>query len=89
MEEYLELIRVFRDSYRANLPHWDDSLERRICRLTPMLLLARIDGKSPAEYFTDEAGKELVRQFVYQILLAKVDQFDEFDALWRKMVAAR
>ncbi len=35
---------------------WEDpeSLEVRVCKLLPVLMLARIDGKSPVEYLTDK-----------------------------------
>jgi aminoglycoside phosphotransferase (APT) family kinase protein len=38
-------------------------LEARTAALLPALLLARIDGKSPVEYITDEGDKALVRDF--------------------------
>ena len=41
-----------------------------------MLMLARVDGKSPVEYLQDEA-KELVRGFVYEMLPA--GRFDQAD----------
>jgi aminoglycoside phosphotransferase (APT) family kinase protein len=34
----------------------------RIAHLLPGLLLARVDGKSPVEYLTDEADRDLVRR---------------------------
>jgi hypothetical protein len=37
-----------------------DALERRAARLLPAFLLARIDGKSPVEYITDETSKDAV-----------------------------
>jgi 5-methylthioribose kinase len=37
------------------------------------LLLARVDGKSPAEYITDPALRERVRQFACQLILAPPD----------------
>lgn len=39
-------------------------LEDRVCRLLLMLLLARVDGKSPAEYVTDVKRQNCVRSFV-------------------------
>ncbi|MEO1089859.1 MAG: aminoglycoside phosphotransferase family protein [Pseudomonadota bacterium] len=36
-------------------------LERRVCRLLPALMLARIDGKSPVEYLTEDE-RERVRR---------------------------
>jgi len=45
-----------------------DGLEARVCRLLPMLMLARVDGKSPVEYLTDGAKQDLTRTFVAEIL---------------------
>ncbi len=41
---------------------WEDPshLEARVCRLLPMLMLARVDGKSPVEYLS-EVEQERVR----------------------------
>jgi len=38
-----------------------ESIDRRTARLLPMLFLARVDGKSPVEYLTEENDKALVR----------------------------
>ncbi|MEI5527714.1 aminoglycoside phosphotransferase family protein [Streptomyces brasiliscabiei] len=37
------------------------ALEARVTSLLPALLLARVDGKSPAEYLTDDRHREFVR----------------------------
>ena len=36
--------------------------------LLPMLMLARVDGKSPVEYLCDEQKKQTIRDFSYQTL---------------------
>lgn len=41
----------------------DGKLEARTAALLPALFLARVDGKSPVEYITDEADRERVRKF--------------------------
>jgi aminoglycoside phosphotransferase (APT) family kinase protein len=38
-------------------------LEARAASLLPALLMARVDGKSPVEYLTDDAQKNKVRHF--------------------------
>lgn len=40
-----------------------ESFAQRVAELLPALLLARIDGKSPAEYLTAQADQALVRGF--------------------------
>ena len=53
---YLGYCTAFWDAYRPSVS-WEDPavLEARFTRLLPLLLLARIDGKSPVEYLTEES----------------------------------
>ena len=44
-------------------------IDRRTARLLPMLLLARVDGKSPVEYLTDEGDKAFVRAAAMQMIV--------------------
>lgn len=67
---YLEagkMIRAFLASYGTVA----FELEYRIARLLLMLLLARVDGKSPVEYLVDERKKAFVRQFAKKGLFAE------------------
>lgn len=43
-------------------------LEHRVTTLLPALLLARVDGKSPVEYLTDPADRDLVRRSARTLL---------------------
>ena len=45
LDQYFDLMRVFRSAYGRQVYQLDGQLERRILRLTLMLMLARIDGK--------------------------------------------
>lgn len=54
-------------------------LDARTARLLLMQMLARIDGKSPVEYLTDEKKRDAVRAFVGEHLPG---------GLWREGVAA-
>ena len=69
----------------AYLPHvaWEPSaeLDARAAALLPALLLARIDGKSPVEYITDEVDRDRVRAFARARLAAP-------DATTRAVAAA-
>ena len=57
-------------AYRAHV-HWEPwpALEARIAALLPALLLARADGKSPAEYLTGD-DRARIRAFARPRLLA-------------------
>jgi aminoglycoside phosphotransferase (APT) family kinase protein len=57
---FVELI----DAYRPHV-NWESwrAIEERTASLLPALLLARIDGKSPVEYLTDDAPRARARDF--------------------------
>ena len=48
-----------------------------------MLLLARIDGKSPVEYLRAEVKKDLIRTFVTQQLLQQRIRLPAFLSEWK------
>ncbi len=58
------------------------TLEARAALLLAGLLLARVDGKSPAEYLTDDADRERVRQVARAALLAGVSTLAEVRERW-------
>ena len=64
------------------------ALEARAAHLLPGLLLARVDGKSPVEYITTEAGRDTVRSVARALLLAPVDRLAAVRAAWAKEIAA-
>ena len=51
-------------------------LEFSTVRLLSLLMLARIDGKSPVEYLTTEDDKNLVRNMVFEIINKEVISFE-------------
>jgi aminoglycoside phosphotransferase (APT) family kinase protein len=55
---------------RGPSPDERSSLLKRVATLIPLLLLARVDGKSPVEYL-NEQQREAVRSFVVRALLRK------------------
>jgi 5-methylthioribose kinase len=58
---YAALVEHFWEAYQGAL-NWESapSLEGRVARLLPALLLARVDGKSPAEYLNSDQ-QQLIR----------------------------
>jgi hypothetical protein len=58
------------------------ALEGRTATLLPALLLARIDGKSPVEYLTDDASKEKVRRKARAMLKDPQKNVDDVKAGW-------
>jgi len=63
-------------------------LEKRACALIGGMLLARIDGRSPVEYITDDMNKNKVREFARAQLKAPdttlVAIVERWCGVWRK-----
>lgn len=64
------------------------ALERRAARLLPGLFLARVDGKSPAEYVTADADKDRVRRVARPFIATPVNELAALRAAWGKEVGA-
>ncbi len=75
-------------SYLAKVD-WEDpaALERRAAHLLPGLLLARVDGKSPVEYLTDDADKERVRCVARALLAEPVARLSDVSGAWQEELA--
>jgi aminoglycoside phosphotransferase (APT) family kinase protein len=78
----LELAQVVWKEYFTHLGAGAQAaLAQRVCRLLLMLMLARIDGKSPVEYLL-EPERQCVRGFVTALLPAGVDDFASLHKQW-------
>ena len=45
--------------------------------MTPIMLLARIDGKSPVEYISSEKIKNKIRKKSFKIINTKISDIDD------------
>lgn len=73
---YQECARMFLSSYRATGPSDGGEGDRGLSRLLGALLLARVHGKSPAEYLTDQ-GHEHTERLAGSLLHEPVDRIDD------------
>ncbi len=66
----LEQVGAFWNAYATHV-QWEDpiALEQRVCALLPVLMLARVDGKSPVEYLTDRQ-RAVVRDIAIPLIAA-------------------
>jgi tRNA A-37 threonylcarbamoyl transferase component Bud32 len=82
-----ELLQSGRDLYEAYLRHVDwepkPALQDRAASLLPALLLARVDGKSPVEYLTDDHLKQVTRTVASALLHAPARTLDEVLEHWQ------
>jgi thiamine kinase-like enzyme len=90
-EPFLDLIAVFRNQYRDTLGHRFEEIgpEQRISHLLSMLFLARIDGKSPVEYITDNGKKDLVRRFATRVIPQTPDTISDLVNDWRTVLFSK
>jgi aminoglycoside phosphotransferase (APT) family kinase protein len=81
------------DAMTANylpLVTWEPAaaLEMRAAHLLPALFLARVDGKSPVEYITQEAQRDRVRTVARRLLFDPPDRLADVVQAWNKEIAA-
>ncbi len=63
------------------------AMERRAAALLPALLLARVDGKSPVEYITTDAERDLVRAAAIPLLKHPPETLEAVRAAWDRTLA--
>jgi aminoglycoside phosphotransferase (APT) family kinase protein len=85
-----QLLTAF-DSMARNylgLVDWEpaDLIDRRTAHLLPGLLLARVDGKSPVEYLTAEADKNMVRRVARSLLAGPAECLMEIREAWAREI---
>jgi aminoglycoside phosphotransferase (APT) family kinase protein len=81
-----ELVDAFWRAYRQQYSQAGE-MEQRLIPLLLMLLLARVDGKSPVEYLT-EGKREFIRAFVYRHLPSPPQSLAEMRAAWITAIVA-
>ena len=68
LASYLGLCQSFWDAYQKAIS-WEEiaDFEARLCRLLPLLMVARIDGKSPVEYL-ETRQQDMIRSLALQLV---------------------
>ena len=80
---FLRCYDALADAYLTGVA-WEEpaALEARAAALLPGLLLARVDGKSPVEYITAEADRDVVRRVARALLAAPVARLGAVRDAW-------
>ncbi|HSW27552.1 MAG TPA: aminoglycoside phosphotransferase family protein [Burkholderiaceae bacterium] len=89
-DAFLQCVAALADSYFAQV-NWEprDALERRAALLLPGLLLARVDGKSPVEYITEDTQRQLVRRAAGALLHDAPARVRDVSDTWREQLVHR
>ena len=64
-------------------------LEQSFVRLLSLLMLARVDGKSPAEYITLDEDKELIRTMAFKIIRGNLSAYRQILPLFVKQISQK
>ncbi len=86
---FLAAFATLTDRYSAGVT-WEPAatLAARAARLLPGLLLARVDGKSPAEYVTEDRDKDRVRRAARDLLLRPRATLAAVRQRWQEEIGA-
>ena len=84
-DDFLRCFDALSASYLAQVD-WEPgaAVERRAAALLPGLLLARVDGKSPVEYLTEDAQREVVRRVAGPLLHDAPARLSDVSDAWRR-----
>jgi len=88
-DAYLACFSALAEAYLAGVD-WEPraEVEQRAATLLPGLLLARVDGKSPVEYVTEEAQRDAVRRTARALLEHPASRLADVSAAWRQEMEA-
>ena len=86
--DYLQCFTTMFETYLSGVT-WESPavIEARVAHLLPGLFLARIDGKSPVEYISDDRDRAKVRRVAVPLLLQPVEQLAAVRDAWRAEIA--
>lgn len=84
---YLNMLSCMMGTYFREMDYMDKAeLESAYVRLLALLFLARVDGKSPAEYITLDSDKDIIRRIALAMVEKKMDRYaDVIDFVHREL----
>ena len=87
---FLGLYDILTRSYLAGVT-WEppEVMERRTAHLLPGLFLARVDGKSPAEYVTADSDKAKIRRVALKFLAEPPDRLSDIRYAWAREIGIK
>ena len=77
-EDFLKGYKTFYNEYLSRINRKSlNEFYNRIIKMTPIMLLARIDGKSPVEYIKSKKIKDVIRKKSFKLLNSNINTLEE------------
>lgn len=86
LEAFLQMGQSYGQTIKVFPSEW---IEEYTCRELGLLLLARVDGKSPVEYLTDDNDKDTVRQAATRIIREQPELYRDLAEILSQEIARR
>jgi aminoglycoside phosphotransferase (APT) family kinase protein len=89
-QDFLRAGAALRNTYLAGVD-WEPAadLDARAAPLTAAVLLARVDGKSPADYLQTEDDRGFVRETARRLLSGELSTMAGLTAAWNEALSVR
>ena len=83
---FLNMLMYMTDTYFGSMTYDDPKTVEADClKILAMMMIARIDGKSPVEYITEEKTKQLVRDMAFKLFKSDIENYHEAAELFYSM----
>ena len=90
MDTTLNMLDLMLKKYFSAVEFMDAAeLEKTFVKLLALLFLARVDGKSPAEYITEEEDKALIRKIAFRMMDEKLEDYKSVIKLVKEEIGGR
>ena len=75
-DSFLNMLTYMMDIYFNGISYMDKvELETQFVKLLSLMMLARVDGKSPVEYLTEDSDKEFVRKCAFSMIKENITTY--------------
>ena len=81
------MLKLMLDEYFSKVEFMDKAeLEKCFVKTLAMLFIARVDGKSPAEYIKEDSDKEIIRKTAYKMIENDITDYNSVISLIKEMI---
>ncbi len=84
------MLKIMLDKYFSEVKFMDPAeLEKCFVKTLALLFIARVDGKSPAEYITDDGDKDIIRKTSFRMINEGICDYNSVIKLIKEMIGGK